>query len=322
MTGRATAPDWRERVAGWVQLAHPGPSLATTFVTAASARAAAAGWAAGAARSRTAWATAAMALAQVSTGSLNDWADAARDALGQPYKPIPRGRVGRPAAAGLAVACALGALATARPLGAPAGRWLGLGLAAGWSYDLGLSGSACSPIPFMVGLAAVPMVGVRAIDPHAPVRRSLLPLALVLALAAHLANGAPDAATDSRHGRRSLPARLGTAASWRAARLGIACAGAGVVTAAPPGRRGRALGWVLGAGAVVALDRLRSDGARRPESTPFVGQVVASLLLASGWLSGGWRASSRPGRGAGPAAIRPPLAPARRRDAAPRRAAG
>ncbi len=289
MTGRSGAHGWRGRTWGLVQLTHPGPSLATTLVTVWSARAAA-GRGGGAVARRVLRAALAMALAQASTGCLNDWADAARDAVAQPYKPIPRGRVSRPTALGLGTLSGIAALAAARPLGRPAGRWLRAGLGAGWAYDLGLSGTLWSPAPYMVGLAAVPMVGLRALAPAAPVRRSFVPVVAALALAAHLANGAPDAQADWDLGRRGLPARLGTARAWRASGVGIGATGVVIAVCAPAGRRRRTAAWVLPAAALLARDQRRPRGRRQPGSAPFVGPVAQSVLLAGAWFSGGWRA--------------------------------
>ncbi|HVA21618.1 MAG TPA: UbiA family prenyltransferase [Candidatus Micrarchaeia archaeon] len=289
MTGRSGGTGACARLQGWLQLTHPGPSLATTLLTFACARAAGGGRRRpGCDRARRA--AAAMVLAQASTGCLNDWADAGRDAVAQPYKPIPRGRVGRTAAGWVGVGLGAAALAVARPLGRPAQRWLWLGLLAGWGYDLGLSGTVASPVPWVVGLAAVPMLGIRAAAGRTPVRRSLVPLVGVLATAAHLANGAPDAGTDLGRRRRGLPARLGTRASWRAARAGTLLAAAGVVASAPEGRRVRSLAWALPAALAVAGDRRRGGGGRRPGSMPFVRHACASVLVGLGWLSGGWRA--------------------------------
>ncbi|HEU4571120.1 MAG TPA: UbiA family prenyltransferase, partial [Candidatus Limnocylindrales bacterium] len=64
---------------------------------------------AGAALPRTVALALAMTALQVSIGALNDLVDAPRDAVGQPWKPIPAGRVPRVAAAALAgVAAFLG----------------------------------------------------------------------------------------------------------------------------------------------------------------------------------------------------------------------
>ncbi|MGC8473211.1 MAG: hypothetical protein ACP5PW_02230, partial [Candidatus Dormibacteria bacterium] len=75
---------------GWVAAAHPGPSLACTAFTALSGWAAARAEGLGGSRTPTLLAALAMALAQVSTGSLNDVADHRADRIHQPYKPIPR----------------------------------------------------------------------------------------------------------------------------------------------------------------------------------------------------------------------------------------
>ncbi len=275
------------RLGGYLLLLHPGPSLVCTAVTAT------AGWAAarhaGRDRSGTAAAigraSAAMFLAQVSTGILNDAVDAPWDRRLQPYKPIAAGLVPRGHAWMLAGATAVGALASSR--GRPALlRLTGVGLASGWAYSLGLSRTPLSFLPFATGLATVPRTGPAALGLAAPRPAALTGLAAVLAVALHLANGAPDVALDRRAGRRSLPVLLGRERSlaWSRRLLGAAA----LAAAADSPRGGRALGWGGTAGCLALLwvDRAWGRGAREAGGHPFVLPALGGGMLAAGWLLG------------------------------------
>ena len=114
-----------------------------------------------------------MAGFQASIGALNDLHDRDADAVGQPWKPIPSGRVGLGAARSVAVAGALVGVGGSLVLG-PATLLVGLaGYGLGVAYDLGLkrtawggsaSRSPCRSSPSMpgsgVGAGLPPNVGI------------------------------------------------------------------------------------------------------------------------------------------------------------------
>jgi 4-hydroxybenzoate polyprenyltransferase len=271
---------------GWLAAAHLGPSLACTAFTALS------GWAAARAgggrgpRIPAFLAPLAMALAQVSTGSLNDVADHRADVIHQPYKPIPRGEVTRPAVLAFALGTGAGSLLVASMAGTKALRIMALGLTSGWSYDLWLRRTPLSWAPFAVGIGTVPLLGPAALG-LPPVRpRLLLAMAGLLGVALHLANGGPDAARDRAAGRRSLPVLLGVRGSRLGAHATLTGAAALSVASSPDAARG----WALrGAGAglgLLAVDRAVLAAERRPGQYPFVLPVLAAGAIAAGWLVG------------------------------------
>jgi 4-hydroxybenzoate polyprenyltransferase len=271
---------------GWLAAAHLGPSLACTAFTALS------GWAAARAgggrgpRTPAFLAPLAMALAQVSTGSLNDVADHRADVIHQPYKPIPRGEVTRPAVLAFALGTGAGSLLVASMAGTKALRIMALGLTSGWSYDLWLRRTPLSWAPFAVGIGTVPLLGPAALG-LPPVRpRLLLAMAGLLGVALHLANGGPDAARDRAAGRRSLPVLLGVRGSRLGAHATLTGAAALSVASSPDAARG----WALrGAGAglgLLAVDRAVLAAERRPGQYPFVLPVLAAGAIAAGWLVG------------------------------------
>ncbi|HUY61936.1 MAG TPA: UbiA family prenyltransferase [Candidatus Dormibacteraeota bacterium] len=292
-----------DRLRGWVALTHPGPSAACTALTVLSALTAArlGGRPPGAVRGRVALAGLAMALAQVSTGCLNDVVDASADAVAQPYKPIPRGRVGRGPAAGAALLTGVGALVVAARLGRPALGWAALGLAGGWAHDLGVRSTPLSPLPWACGLATVPLLGFRAVGPVPPGLRPAAPLAAALAVSLHLANAAADVGGDVGTDRAGLAARLGARRAWALARALLVGTAAAVAATAPAPTRRAAVAAAGGAVLLVAADARRGPVERRPGTHPFLGHTVAAALLASGWLLA--RGPAVPGRGQRAAAL-------------------
>ena len=99
-------------------------------------------------------------------------------------------------------------------LGAAA--WLGpavlgvdaLGVAAGASYDLALKRTPLAVLAWWPGFLVVPLIGMVATGRlHGAL--AAVPLAGLLALAVHLANGLPDIEGDRRGGADTLPAVLG-----------------------------------------------------------------------------------------------------------------
>ncbi|MGA9775010.1 MAG: UbiA family prenyltransferase, partial [Candidatus Dormiibacterota bacterium] len=187
---------WR----GWVAVAHLGPSAACTAFTTLSAWAAARSTAPPHWRRRTLLAGCAMALAQVSTGSLNDVADREADRLHQPYKPIAKGQVSTGAALAFALSTGFGSLLLALQCGRGAAKVMAVGLASGWAYDLGLRRTPLSGLPFLVGIATVPLLGPSALQVP-PVRpRMLMAMAGLLGVGLHLANGGPDVVRDRAAG--------------------------------------------------------------------------------------------------------------------------
>ena len=279
-------PNRSGSLSGWVAAAHLGPSLACTAFTALSGWAATRAGGRGGSRTAAILASLAMALAQVSTGSLNDVADHRADSIHQPYKPIPRGQVTRPAVLVFALTTGAGSRLVAALAGRRALKVMALGLASGWAYDLWLRRTPLSWAPFAVGIGTVPLLGPAALG-LPPVRpRLLMAMASLLGLALHLANGGPDAARDRAAGRKSLPVLLGVRGSRLGAHATLTGAAALSVLSSP----GAARGWALrGAGAglgLLAVDRVLLEAERRPGQYPFVLPVLAAGAIAGGWLVG------------------------------------
>ncbi|HVB53611.1 MAG TPA: UbiA family prenyltransferase [Candidatus Acidoferrales bacterium] len=281
------ARGWR----GYLLLLHPGPSAVCTAVTTVAGWSA---WRQADPRARPAgyWpvrlvcGSAAMALAQVSTGVLNDAFDAPWDRLYQQYKPIASGAVSRREAWLIGLTCGGASLLFAWLAGARALRLMLWGLGSGWSYSLGLSRTPLSFLAFASGLATVPLLGPAAVGVALPYQGQAAVLAAGLGLGLHLANGEPDIERDRLAGRRSLPVLLGEAGSRRASHLLLGAGALAVVVGSPS--RGRRWAWG-GAGTCAALVLADRRGPRSDRSRgdhPFVIPVLAGGALAVGWLLG------------------------------------
>ena len=276
VSGRAAMPA-RERITGALALLHPGPSLLVTalFVAAASVALRAAP-----APSTLLRLVALMLPAQFAIGIVNDVCDRAEDARHQPAKPLVRGAVGPGVA--LASACILAAvsLTAAASFGVATLAATAAGLAAGLLYDAGLKRSPLSTLAWALGFTALPVAAFAAAGRWDPGLLTAPPLAILLALALHCANGAPDAEGDRAGGHRSLPARLGPARARTAAiALTPVAAAAAVLLMLLTGelRLPLLVGAAVATAAAATLVPL-------PRIRPFPLLAPAAGALALGWM--------------------------------------
>jgi len=215
---------------------------------------------------------------QILTGALNDWADQGRDALVQRTKPIPAGQVGPRGALALAVGGLALQVATSIPLGAAA---LLIGLAASASataYNLWLSRSAASFLPYLVSFALLPIWIATGVG--APLERIAAAPLLVgpFAVAAHLANTVRDFDADARIASGNLAQRLGRRTAFGLA-WGMAMAvGIGVGTAFVVGGSTHVVGLALGAIGLAAVAQ-GITGAQRL----WAGMLVAAVCWTASW---------------------------------------
>jgi 4-hydroxybenzoate polyprenyltransferase len=190
-----------------VELLHPIPSLLTTLAAIGFA------WifGIGPGDRRFWWIAAIMLLVQLSISALNEWADADLDRRAGRRRPIPLGLLSPGTALTVAVVCAVGAFlaCTLSDFGAVGLLLVGVGIACGWAYDLGLKASPVSFLPFAIAFPLMPFwIGVLAGRPPS----TLLILFLggsPLATAIHLADAIPDRERDRAAGLRTLAVALG-----------------------------------------------------------------------------------------------------------------
>ena len=266
------------RAKAWLFVTHPGPSLLVTAVTVAAAGVLA--------RRPPGERTVAgivlvMLPAQLAIGALNDWADAAADRAGKPFKPIARGLVGRAHAGVLALGCAVVSLGAAAYLGGGVLLVDLLGLGAGVAYDLGLERTPAAVVAWAAGFVAVPLLAM-VVSGRLRGGVATLPLAGLLAVGLLIANGLPDREADMRGGGSTLPAVLGERASLAvmAAALvasGAAAAGLGAALGLGP-LAGVAALILVAAGALAAL-----PPRARPLLFPAAALAVAAAAIS--WLA-------------------------------------
>ena len=218
---------------------------------------------------------------QVFTGALNDWADRARDAIAQPSKPIPSGRIHPRTALTLALLGLMVQVGASVPLG-----WatLLLGLVASGSaavYNLWLSRTPWSVLPYLVSFGLLPAWV--AAGAAVPVERVLAACLLVgpFAAAAHLANTIRDFDADAAVGSRNLAQTLGREWAFRLA-WGLAVAvGLAVGVAFAAGGRLDPLVAALGiTGLAAVVQGIASPGRL------WAGMLVAAVAWTAGWAVG------------------------------------
>lgn len=213
---------------------------------------------------------------QVFIGATNDIVDRLRDqAAGRLEKPIASGRLSPGAAAWIASVGLAAQLAASSRLGALP---LGLGAAAvtsGALYNLFLSRTPLSPLPYLVSFGLLPLWIAAGVGLPLDRVAAAVPLAAVFAAAAHLANTLRDFDGDARTGSRSLAQVLGRE---RTHRLG---AGLALLVGVAVGLAlwfGGATPLSLALGAVGLL--VVGFGARSPS-----GLWVAMLIAAVSWTA-------------------------------------
>lgn len=244
----------------------------------------------------------AMVALQASIGALNDLLDAPLDAGRKPGKPIPRGRASRRDAAAIVVAGLGLGVAGSLPSGSLATAVAAAGVACGYVYDLGLSRTRWSWLPFAIALPLVPIYAWVGATGVLPVSLLLLvPIGVVAGAGLALANGLADLERDQAAGVMTAAVRLGVSRGWLA-HLGLMAVAIGLAAIALP--RGPGAGAVVGGGSglpvlgfvggaaliLVGLVIGRGGGPARREraweleaiGTAFIGAAWVAAVAASG----------------------------------------
>ena len=220
---------------------------------------------------------------QVAIGALNDRADAVRDSVAKPGKPIPAGlATPRQAVAVAVVAGALGVSLSASS-GWPTATLAALGLGLGVAYDLRLSTTRWSWLPLALALPLVPAhawLGATGSLPAGLI--PLVPTGLLAGAMLAVANGLVDLERDAKTHRAAVAVTLGPArAWWLHVALAVAVAALAVFVApavAPAPATGGGESNALTPAAALSLDLLRW---LRGWST---GLGIAALGLGAGLL--------------------------------------
>ena len=260
-----------------LQLIHPAPALAVTSLSAALGSILALQAGGDFPTTRVALTTLSVLGSQVLIGALNDWADRDRDA-GRTEKPIASGRM-RPSNALLLAAIGLLVQLAAASLLGPLALLLGTAASASAiAYDLWLSRTALSPLPYLVSFGLLPLwvaagVGV-------PLERVAAAGVLVapFAVAAHLANVLRDFDADATAGSHNLAQVLGRRRAHMLAVSLAAVTGVGVGLAFA--LAGQLTGWSAALGIVGLL--AIAFGARTPRGL-WNAVLVAAVAWTAAW---------------------------------------
>ncbi|MGH7776669.1 MAG: UbiA family prenyltransferase [Candidatus Dormibacterales bacterium] len=264
---------------------HPEPALAVTTLSTLLAVSTGRGWG-------SLWVASAIGTGQLHVGWTNDFLDRHRDAAaGRRDKPVARGAVDQ-RAVGWAAALALpAAMLLSTESGTRAAAAHGVSLLAAGVYNLGLKGTALSPLAYAAGFGALPSfltLGAQdgeSAPPWATVAGALL------GSGAHFLQVLPDIERDRAQGTMGLPQRLGLRTSALAGSVMMSASALTVVRAARPRRRAAAaaLATTLGLAGTVAL----SAFVGRPTAAFRLGLITAASTVATLALSG---ARLMPGR--------------------------
>ncbi len=226
---------------------------------------------------------------QASIGSLNDLADAPRDAGRKPGKPIPARVVSVETARVVVVVAGIVGVVLAWPSGPATAGLAVVVLGIGYAYDLAFKGTAWSWLPFALGIPLLPVFGwLGAVGRLPPSFAVLLPAAVVAGAGLAVANVRADTERDAAASLDSVALRLGPRRSWAinavllatvvAAALGTALGRGAVAPVAVAALVGAAL--VIGLGVALGLG---SDSARRERAWEL--EAIGVGLLAAAWLA-------------------------------------
>jgi 4-hydroxybenzoate polyprenyltransferase len=290
---RRLVPPWHaapgQTLPGPLDLLHPFPSALNALAAAVFTLIA------GGSGLTAAVAAMAMALLQTSIGCLNDVVDYDRDRFAHPGKPLVAGRVGRGPARLYAIGASAVGLGLSAALGPLPAMVAAAGLAAGVAYDLRLSRTPWSWIPYAIGLPLVPAFGWAAARGRLPGGfLGLLALGVVAGAALAIANGLADLEADTAAESGGLARVLGRRRSERlivALQTLVALAASGVVLAGP--RTPASIAGLCVAVPLLALGVAASHAASAAtRERGWEVQAVAVCILGFAWL-----AATQPGSG-------------------------
>lgn len=217
-------------------------------------------------------------MTQLSISTLNDWADRHRDAAAGRAKPLVVGHLPPSVALALAILFALCVLPWSLAFGLTAGLVLLIGFAAGWAYDLWLSATPLSFLPFAIAFPLLPTwVGLVAGRPLASFTWLIVAGAL-LAIAIHLGDSLPDIESDSAAGSHNLAVTLGRE---RTVGIIIALLLAGALAVVVSLASELILAISVGVAALITASLLAGSRARPQQARWIIGAfaIVAALAL-------------------------------------------
>lgn len=216
---------------------------------------------------------------QLSIGWANDAHDAALDrAAGRTAKPVVAGSLTSRALMRAALAMLVASTVLSLVAAWPAGAWHVVAVLAAWAYDLRLSRTAWSWLPYAVAFACLaPFAMLGSPDPAWPPAWLVVALAAI-GIAAHAGNALPDLARDRAAGVGGMATRLGERGTRAVAATGLVIAAACLAAGLPVAALAVALPAAL-AGALLAL--------LGPLRGAFAGVLVAGFTAIAAIVASG-----------------------------------
>jgi protoheme IX farnesyltransferase len=216
---------------------------------------------------------------QVATGAFNDWADRERDAGLRPEKPIPAGELRPDAALAIGIGGLAAQLISSALLGPLPLLLGGIGVGSALLYDLVLSRTPLSILPYVVSFGVLPAWIASGIGLSIDRVAGAIALIGPFAAAAHLANTLRDFPLDAAAGSRNLAQLLGPGLTrWLAVGLALGV-GAGVGYAFALGGRLSPASAALGALGLAAV-AIGATGTRRLWPAMLVAGVCWTIAWA------------------------------------------
>jgi 4-hydroxybenzoate polyprenyltransferase len=230
---------------------------------------------------------------QGSIGSLNDLVDADLDAGRKAGKPIPNGHATRQEALAIAVAGLSLGVALTWPSGLAATAIALGGAGCGYLYDLRLSRTTWSWLPFALGLPLVPIYAWLGASGDVPaLLLRLVPIGVLAGAGLALANGLADLERDVAAGIETAAGKLGRARAWTvhagllAAAIGLALASLpGSVGGPRPGGVPSLVALVVGIGLIAAGLTLGRSGGPRSRERAWELEALGVAAFGAGWVA-------------------------------------
>jgi 4-hydroxybenzoate polyprenyltransferase len=238
------------------------------------------------------WAIARLMLAmlamQACIGTVNDLADFPRDAVAARRKPLVEGALSVHAARVLALLLFAATVVLSAGNGWAAWLLAMAALSCGLVYDVKLSRTRLSVLPYLIALPLVPIWIWVALGRFRPLLLAACPLGALLGLSLHLANGLTDFDSDARTGSHGLAQCLGRKKAaglcWGAFALALLLVAGSALSVRY--RPAPLLAGLLAAALLLLCTvALALAHARAAAATGWGLLVAASAALALGWLA-------------------------------------
>ena len=229
---------------------------------------------------------------QASIGSLNDWVDVALDAGRKAGKPIPNAHATRQEALLIAVTGLAVGVGLTWPSGLAATAVVLVGVGCGYLYDLRLSRTAWSWLPFAVGLPLVPVYAWLGSTGDLPPLLRLVPIGVLAGAGLALANGLADLERDVAGGIETAATKLGRGRAWTV-HAGLLVAAIGLALLSLPGSTGDArssgvpslVALVLGICLIAAGLALGRGGGPRSRERAWELEALGVAAFGAGWVA-------------------------------------